>query len=125
MAIQQDEIILPPESQGLTFEKVWAMFQESDRRMKETERILQEKMQETDRILRENQKMMGDLGRKFGTVIEHMFIPNLKEKFNALGYVFERSSPNVLIGSKEHGIYAEIDVFLENGNTALAVEVKT
>jgi Holliday junction resolvase-like predicted endonuclease len=32
---------------------------------------------------------------------------------------------NVLIGSKEHNIYAEIDVFLENGDAALAVEVKT
>jgi hypothetical protein len=108
MAVQQGETtILPPESSGLTFEKVWAS------------------LQETDRLLRQNQKMMGDLGKKFGTIIEHMFIPNLKEKFNALGYVFEKSSPNVLIGSKEHNIYAEIDVFLENGDTALAVEVKT
>jgi hypothetical protein len=54
-----------------------------------------------------------------------MFIPNLKEKFNALGYVFEKSSPNVLIGNKEHNIYLEIDVFLENGGCVLAVEVKT
>jgi hypothetical protein len=113
MAVQQDGV-LPPESSGLTFEKVWAMFQETDKRMKET-----------DRLLRQNQKMMGDLGKKFGTIIEHMFIPNLKEKFNALGFVFEKSSPNVLIGSEEHNIYAEVDVLLENGSTALAVEVKT
>jgi hypothetical protein len=39
--------------------------------------------------------------------------------------VFEKSSPNVLIGNREHNIYAEIDVFLENGDCALAVEVKT
>jgi hypothetical protein len=54
-----------------------------------------------------------------------MFIPNLVEKFNALGFVFEKSSPNVLIGCREHNIYAEIDVFLENGDSALAMEVKT
>jgi hypothetical protein len=54
-----------------------------------------------------------------------MFIPNLKEKFNALGYEFGKASSNVLIGDKEHAIYAEIDVFLENGDCALAVEVKT
>ncbi|MDR0377506.1 MAG: hypothetical protein LBH70_06910 [Spirochaetaceae bacterium] len=111
----------PPEYTGLTFEKVWAMFQETDRKFKETG----EQMKETDRLLRQNQKMMSDLGRKFGKIIEHMFIPNLKEKFNALGYVFEKSSPNVLIGSREHNIYAEIDVLLENGGCALAVEVKT
>jgi hypothetical protein len=105
---------LPSGYEGLTFEKVWAMFRKTDQQIKET-----------DRQLRQNQKMMSDLGRKFGKIIEHMFIPNLKEKFNALGYVFEKSSPNVLIESAEHHIYMEIDVFLENGDCALAVEVKT
>jgi hypothetical protein len=98
---------------------------ETDKQIKESDKEIKERFKETDRLLRQNQKMMSDLGRKFGTVIEHMFIPNLKEKFNALGYVFEKSSPNVLIGNKEHNIYAEIDVFLENGGCALAVEVKT
>ncbi|MDR2258138.1 MAG: hypothetical protein LBE14_03195, partial [Treponema sp.] len=87
---------LPPEYQGLTFEKVWAMFQETGK-----------KFQETDRLIRQNQKMMSDLGRKFGKIIEHMFIPNLKEQFNALGYEFGQASSNVLIGNKEHNIYAE------------------
>jgi hypothetical protein len=136
MELQQSENTpLPPEYRGLTFEKVWAMFQETDKefqeigkRFKETDKKFQDtdkKFKETDKLLQQNQKMMSDLGRKFGKIIEHMFIPNLKEKFNALGYDFEKSSPNVLIGSKEHNIYAEIDVFLENGDCALAVEVKT
>ncbi|MDR0452630.1 MAG: hypothetical protein LBH15_06260 [Treponema sp.] len=122
MEIQQNgSIALPPEYAGLSFEKVWAMFQETDRRFQETDR----KFQETDKKFKENQKMMSDLGRKFGKIIEHMFIPNLKEKFNALGYEFEKSSPNVLIESREHKLYAEVDVLLENGGCALAVEVKT
>jgi hypothetical protein len=127
MEVQQSTA-LPPEYAGLTFEKVWEMFQETGKQMRETDKKFREtdkKFQETDKLLRQNQKMMSDLGRKFGKIIEHIFIPNLKEKFNALGYVFEKSSPNVLIGSREHNIYAEIDVFLENGNCALAVEVKT
>ncbi|MDR3192659.1 MAG: hypothetical protein LBT87_06300 [Treponema sp.] len=139
MAIPQNTA-LPPGYEGLTFEKVWAViqetgrqmreqFQETDRQLKkqrrETDRQLKEQFQETEKLMRQNQKMMSDLGRKFGKIIEHMFIPNLKEKFNALGYVFEKSSPNVLIESKEHNIYTEIDVFLENGDCALAVEVKT
>ncbi|MDR2019997.1 MAG: hypothetical protein LBQ14_04445 [Treponema sp.] len=113
MEVQQNAVH-PSEYEGLTFEKVWAMFQETDK-----------KFQETDRLLRQNQKMMGDLGRKFGKIIEHMFIPNLKEKFNALGYEFGKASSNVFIESREHNLYAEIDVFLENGDCALAVEVKT
>jgi hypothetical protein len=145
---------LPPGYEGITFEKVWATLQENakrheeidrllkkqseeaDRRIKETERLLREQTQETerllkeqsretDRLIRENQKLMSDLGRKFGTIIEHMFIPNLEKKFNALGSEFGQASSNVRIGNKEHNIYAEIDVFLQNGECALAVEVKT
>jgi hypothetical protein len=130
---------LPPEYQGLTFEKVWAALQENGRQMKETdrqmretdkkfqetERLMRERHEETERLIRQNEKMMSDLGRKFGKIVEHMFIPNLKEKFNGLGYVFGKASSNVFIENKAHNIYAEIDVFLENGDCALAVEVKT
>jgi hypothetical protein len=49
---------------------------------------------------------------------------NSKEKFNALGFVFGKSAPNALTGSRAHNIYAEVDVFLENGVSALAVEMK-
>jgi hypothetical protein len=113
MEVQQNTTI-PSGYEGLTFEKVWAMFQETDK-----------KFRETDRQIRQNQKMMSDLGRKFGKIIEHMFIPNLKEKFNALDYEFGKASSNVFIENREHQIYTEIDVFLENGDCALAVEIKT
>ncbi|MDR2078881.1 MAG: hypothetical protein LBP74_04055, partial [Treponema sp.] len=116
---------LPPGYEGLTFEKVWASLQETDRLIKEQAQETDKKFQETEQLIRQNQKMMSDLGRKFGKIIEHMFIPNLKEKFNALGYDFGKASSNVLIGNREHNIYTEIDVFLENGDCALAVEVKT
>jgi hypothetical protein len=126
---------LPPEYTGLTFEKVWATIQETGKQIKETSKQMQEtdkkfqetdkKFQETDRLLRENQKMMSDLGRKFGTVIEHMFIPNLEKKFNALGHEFGKAVTNMRIGIEKHNIYTEVDVFLENGDCALAVEVKT
>ena len=119
MGVQQAENSVPvPEYSGLTFEKVWALFQETDKRFKETDREIEEGNKQL-------QKMMGDLGRKFGTLIEHMFIPNLKEKFNLLGFQFEKSSTNVLIEDERHNVYAEIDVFLENGDSAVVVEVKT
>jgi hypothetical protein len=131
------------ESTGLNFEKVWAMFQEtikenerqrqeSERRrqeqLEEDERRWQEERKETLRILQESKKeldrKMGDLGRKFGIMIEHMMIPNMIEKFRQLGYVFEKSSPNVLIQDEKNEIYAQIDLFLENGDSAMVVEVK-
>jgi hypothetical protein len=134
---------------GLTFEDVWAMFQETDkkfqetdrqmketreqmketdRQMKETDRQMKEtdrQMKETDRRMKETDKRIGELGNKFGAVVEHMMIPNLKEKFNALGYKFGKVSTNVLIETEEEGTVAEIDIFLENGDCTMAVEVKS
>jgi hypothetical protein len=113
---------------GLTFEDVWAMFQETDRQFKETDKKFQEtarRQEETDKQIKETHKQIGELGNKFGAVVEHMMIPNIKEKFNALGYEFGKVSTNVLIETKAEGTIAEIDIFLENGDCALAVEVKS
>ncbi|MDR2096157.1 MAG: hypothetical protein LBP76_11690 [Treponema sp.] len=91
---------------------------ESERRFQETERLIKESGKELDR-------KMGELGKKLGSVVEHLMIPNMKNKFRQLGYTFEKSSPNVLIEDRIHKLYAEIDIFLENGDCAMAVEVKT
>jgi hypothetical protein len=113
------EPVSPLEPQmGLTFEKVWAAIQETDRQIKETSRELEKRAKRLD-------KQIGDLGNKFGAVVEHMMIPNIKEKFNALGYEFGKVSSNILIETKEDGTIAEVDIFLENGDCTLAVEVKS
>jgi hypothetical protein len=64
-----------PTGEGLTFEKVWAMFQESRLQMnedrlylKETDRIVQEnalQLKELDRIIQENALQMKETDRKF------------------------------------------------------------
>ena len=65
----------PPTGEGLTYEKVWAMFQETDRKLQETSRIVKENAElqkenaerqkenaeswkETERILRETEKIV-------------------------------------------------------------------
>jgi hypothetical protein len=107
--MKQKSATTPKPQMGLTFEDVWAMFQETAKRQ-----------EETDRQIRETHKQIGELGNKFGAVVEHMMIPNLKEKFNALGYEFGKVSTNVIIETKEEGTIAEIDIFLENGDCAMA-----
>ncbi|MDR1210970.1 MAG: hypothetical protein LBK40_01930 [Spirochaetaceae bacterium] len=92
---------------GLTFEKVWAMFQETDR-----------KFQETDRKI-------SKLGSRIGDLVEELIVPNIMEKFNKLGYVFGKVAPNVRYRDSLGVYVAEVDILLENGDTALAVEVKT
>jgi hypothetical protein len=127
---------------GLSFEKVWAMFQETDRLMQETDRRMQEtdrrmqetdrrmqetdlRMQETDRRMQETDRKISKLGSRIGDLVEELIVPNILEKFNRLGYVFGKVAPNVRYSDSRGRYVAEVDLLLENGDTALAVEVKT
>ena len=107
-----------PTGEGLTFEKVWAMFQESrleaDRQMKETKRIF-------DDLGRQ----MGDLHNRFGELAEHLVAPGIHARFNDLGYHFGAIMPGGLkIYGEDGKVKAQIDLLLENGETLMAVEVK-
>jgi hypothetical protein len=100
-----EEITREPEM-GLTFEKVWAMFQETDRRMKETDR----QMKETDRRI-------SKLGSRVGDLVEELIVPNILEKFNKLGCVFGKVAPNVRYTDPRGRYLAGVDLLLENGDT--------
>ena len=98
---------------------------ETDRQMKETDRQMKEtdrQMKETDRRL---DKQLGKLGNRMGEVVEHMVVPNLREKFRELGYDFPKANLNSDVSDRTNKIYLEIDVLLENGDKALLVEIKT
>jgi len=129
MADIQTQIDYP---RGLTFEHVWASLdrlsetqKETALAIKETDRQLKESQQETDRYLKEIGKRLGDFTNSFGEVVEHMISPNLLEKFKALGFDFEEASTRHKIRNKKYDISFEIDVFLQNGDTAMLVEIKS
>jgi hypothetical protein len=113
----------PPK--GITLEDIWALFRESDRRMQETERALKDMGAETDRRLKETGRLIGNLGGRLGEVIEHIMTPKLYEKFEEMGLSFTRASRNYELRGRNRKALAEVDVFLENGEYAMAVEVKT
>ena len=144
---------LPPTGEGLTFEKVWAMFQETDRKAQETrmeidrkiaeeraeerkkmDRLMAETRQivrenarsfkETDRIVREVSQQMGGLNNTFGKVVEHMVAPKLREKFHEAGLIFQRTSTEIKFEDTTNDIFFEVDVMLENSSTAMLVETK-
>ena len=69
-------------------------------------------------------KQMGELGRRFGDVIEHMVRPCLKMKFQALGFNFTICTYD-FDAFGQHRILAEVDILLENGDTVMVVEVKS
>jgi hypothetical protein len=137
------------QTEGLTFEKVWAAlqevtlqmketaerFKETDKKFQETDKKFQEtaerfketdkKFQETDKSFQETDKKISRLGSRIGDLIEHFAAANVIEKFRALGFEFTRSSRNIVIEGKNRRSLAEVDIFLENGDSAMALEVKT
>jgi hypothetical protein len=142
------------EGAPLNFDKVWALFQETDRKFKETEKMLKETLQrtieenaelsrqtkqaikevsedirETERVLKKSgqelDRKLGELGNRFGELAEHLVAPSINEKFNALGYHFDAIAPGGLRIDEPGGpTLAEIDLFLQNTDSMMAVEVK-
>ncbi|MDR1306790.1 MAG: DUF3782 domain-containing protein [Treponema sp.] len=106
---------------GLTFEDVWAAIQALTRKSEETDR----QIKETDRQMKETDRKIGELGNRFGELAEHLVSPNIAEKFRALNYTFTRAGPDVEFFSRDGKFLAEVDVWLENGEFAMAVEVKS
>jgi hypothetical protein len=108
-----------------TFESVWALVKEvaenqkeTDRQMKENERISNERSAKID-------KQIGSLTNLFGDFTLGMVAPKLCEKFVDFGFIFPRANPNVIFNDTENKISFEVDIMLENGNKAILVEVKT
>ncbi|MDR1211462.1 MAG: hypothetical protein LBK40_04440 [Spirochaetaceae bacterium] len=124
--------------EGLTFEKVWAAIQESNRRMEETDRLIKEtsqQMKETDRRMeaadeklreqmKETDRRVGAITNRFGEMVEYMIIPNLVAKFEELGFTFTRAN-RTEIKDRKHNLFLEVDALLENGDKVMAVEIKT
>jgi len=140
----------PNYPRGLDFEQVWAALMENREQIRETDRIVKETAQqqketertidrivketaisqkETDRILKEKgielNAQIGSLTNLFGDFTVGMIAPKLREKFTDYGFIFPKSSPNVIIEDIKNNISLEVDILLENGDKAMLVEVKT
>jgi len=117
-----------PEQSTLTYEGVLEMFREADRRMEETDR----RMEETRQLIKENalqmketDKKISALGSRIGEIIESMVKGDIVAKFQELGYEVTECSRNKSFEYKKLGIRGEIDLFLDDGEIAVLIEVKT
>jgi hypothetical protein len=99
---------------------------------KETERTLNKALDSTNKAIEEVNKAhketektlnkaIGGLSNTLGSIVEHIMTPDLPQKFKKLGYSFNR----IATYKFAEGVYAQIDGMLENGEQAVAVEVKT
>jgi Skp family chaperone for outer membrane proteins len=81
------------------------------------------------------QKQIGFLSNRIGDIIQAMVEGNIVDKFQRMGYEFTLCATNVKFRNKELNtpgkenvfmdVAGEIDLFLEDGDVAMLVEVKT
>ncbi len=127
-----------------TFEKVWLMFQEtdkkfleSDKKWKETERFLKEKSLETERIMkkqsRETDKRFKETDKKikkafdlftsqWGRLVESLVEGDLPRVMQERGIMVKRT---VERAKSDDDKGYEFDIIAVNGDVCVVVEVKT
>jgi hypothetical protein len=95
--------------------------QEFDRRIAITEQTLQEAVA----LAKQNQKDIGALTSSMGLVIEYMVGGGIVGQFQDLGIDISSLSRDKTFGKRGTEESGQIDVFLENGDLVILVEVKT
>lgn len=112
---------VPDYPRGVTFEDVWASLKETSQIVKENAK----RFKELDRLFKDTDRKIGNLGSRFGEMVEYLVLPNLVDKFRELGFDFTKAYPEAEIKDRKNNIIAEIDITLENGDKVMIVEVKT
>jgi len=115
----------PPTGEGLTFEKVWALFQESDRKMEEQRKENDRIMEKVALQMEKTEQIVGELSNRFGELAEHLVAPAIHERFNELGYHFNGAAEGgYVVRDDNNKILAQVDILLINNDYIMAVEVK-
>ncbi|MCL2205101.1 MAG: hypothetical protein FWB82_01065 [Treponema sp.] len=109
------------ESQKETDRQMKQLFRETDMKFKETA----ESQKETAEQIKETNRRFGDLTNRFGELAEHLVVPGIKEKFNALNFNFTDTFENAQIAGTSRNRSAEVDILLESLDTVMVVEVKS
>ena len=100
----------------------------SEKEMKESRERSEKQMQETQKIVDKLSSNIGGIGNTLGEFTESMFSGALWEKFADYGIPVHRQSTRMRFGEGKGAskrTLAEADVFIENGEYAIPVEVKT
>ncbi|GHT82824.1 hypothetical protein FACS1894137_02460 [Spirochaetia bacterium] len=135
--------IVERKEEPMTFEKVWEMFQETDRKFQETDRKFQETdrkflamIEETrvvskeralegeklDKRIKEVTEQLGGMGNSNGAFAEDYFANALSEKKMFAGLQFDEVEINMK--SKQGALKDEFDIVMYNGTSVALIEVK-
>ena len=97
---------------------------ESNRKIQEYKQEMLESKREADIEYKKANKIIGGLGNSLGRLIEDMFSAGLYKKFCDIGYTFTKQAERVKF-TKNNQLIAEVDLYLENGDYIMLVEIKT
>lgn len=97
------------------------MQRENEKRQQEWQRENREMQRETDRVIKE---MAGEWSSRWGQLVEALVEPGLVNQFRDRGFNITQSAQRVE-GIDASGKQIEIDVLLVDGDTVVAIEVKS
>ncbi|MDR0328917.1 MAG: gp58-like family protein [Planctomycetaceae bacterium] len=115
------------------------LFQESDRKFQETVEQMKAQTAETDRIIQavarrqektdmqieRTSREVGSLGSRIGEIVENMVGGDIVGQFQTLNIAIKSLCRDKTFGTRGTSTSGQIDVFLENGDVVILVEVKT
>ncbi|MDR0327755.1 MAG: hypothetical protein LBI05_05615 [Planctomycetaceae bacterium] len=96
-------------------------FQETREQLKETDRIVQRTAAQVERTSKE----VGSLGSRIGEIVENMVGGDIVGQFQALNIAIHSHCRDKTFGTRGTSTSGQIDVFLENGDVVVLIEVKT
>jgi len=119
--MSQQQIPLTAEVVFEMFREVKTMFQETDRKIQ----AVAERQEKTDQQIERTSKKVEALGSRIGEIVENMIGGDIVGQFQALNIAIKSHSRNKTFGTRGTSESGEIDVFLENGDLVILIEVKT
>jgi len=107
----------------LTWADIKAMYAETDRRFKETDRLLNEKFDRLDKLFAQTREQIGGISRSNGEFCEEYFINCFKEDPTFMGEKYDRVV-EYLRPYPDPVIEDEYDLVLRNGSSIVLIEMK-
>jgi hypothetical protein len=104
------------------------MSAKTDEQMRQTDIKLERTIQAVDKLTKDVNKATrhaSGIGHTLGGIVEEMFANHIWVKFDAFNYQFTKGARNVTYRGDDGKKLCEVDVFLENGEYVMAVEVKS
>jgi hypothetical protein len=111
-------------TQPLTLEGLLGAIEKSQQAADKRREAADKRWEAADKRWETTRKKIDSLGDRIGEIVEDMVKGGIVDKFRALGYNVTQCSQNVEFGLAGTTT-GEVDLFLENGDIAVLIEVKT